>query len=380
MKCFALVSPGLEKVSRQEVRELLKVKAEASDSVVEFSVRGKKDLLAKDLLTLIFHSQSLRRILLSLGKFRTADEISFDALEFPWREYFPETFSFKVEVEGVKGQENRWELAKTVAGKLFPLLEKNGLKPSLELKKPDFLVGLFFNGRDYFAGLDLAGKELNARSYRLFAHQASMKGDLAYYFVRSSKFKVGEKLLVGFAKDGTLAIEAALFANRLAVQKSKDNFSLRKCPLFRDLADFDNRQQFPGKIFPGQKEPINISAFDENRTSITAARKNSQLAGVKERVDFQKYALDELDTRFGKEEFDRLLFHLTKKDEDQINEIYHQADYVLKPKGTLLLLTSARLELSAPSRFILKKREEIRKGDNLYQSWLMQKKVITKSH
>lgn len=382
MQAFTLVNPGMEKAAQQEIRELLKAKAAVNDSVLEFEVKDKKELIS-----LIFRSQSSRRILVSLGKGKEVNEIPLDQLNFPWLDFFPAEFSFKVEVEGVKGQENRIELAKKIAGKLFPLMEKNKLKPSLELKKPDFLVCLFFNGENYFLGLDLAGRELNARRYRVFAHQASMKGDMAYYFIRRSGFKAGGKLLVGFSKDGTLAIEAALFANNLPVQKTNEPFSWKKCPIFQGFGESQESQLSSSKKEQEelekqkkpteqetQKEQTIIYAFDENRPSIVAARKNSQLAGTKELIDFQKYDLDELDTRFAREEFDCLLFHLTKKDEDKINEIYHQADYILKPKGNLLLLTSARMELSAPGRFALKEKKEIRKGDNLYRSWLMQKK------
>ncbi len=364
MKLFILVNPGLEKIGQEEIKELLGaaagVAATINPAVLEIEVKNQEEILK-----LIYGMQSVRRILIPLGKFKTITGY-LKLASLNWADFFSSELSFKVEVENVKGQENREEIAKKIAGKVFTVLTNSKLVPKLEMKKPDILINVYFNNQEYFIGIDLIGVELNARGYRVFPHSASFKGDFAYAFIRKSGFKPENKLLVGFAKDGTLAIEAALYANQLPVHPSQEKrFSFFKFPFFSQV-------NFPIPV-PALK-PTVISAFDESQQNLIAARKNSQLAGTANHINFYKMALDELDVKFEPEEFDQLIFQITTKDEEKLNEIYYQANYVLKPKGTLLLIARPNWEISLSSKFKLVIKEEILRGGSTHKLWLLKKK------
>ncbi len=362
MKGYTLVSVGLESLAQKEVKELLRVKTKATSGLVEFELDKPQDLL-----TLLYRGQSWRRVLIALSDAKTVEELEFTTT-FPWLEFIPAQFSFKIEVDKVKGQENRFDFAKVVAGKLFSFFEKElKLKPSLELKHPDFIFLLYFDEKRYYLGLDVAGKELSSRSYRVFTNSASYKGDFGYYFVRTSGFKLGEKLLLGFVKDGTIAIEASLFAYALPVQDLSTSFSYRQFPRFKDFT--------PNTLFErgenDAKKNMSIVGFDESLPSILAANKNSSIAKTKEVLLLRKYALDELDVKFSQHEFDRAIFYITTKDEPKLNEILYQSAYVLKPHGTLLLISQKKMVLGTSDRFTLEKEEEIQRGDNVYHLWIL---------
>ena len=362
MKCYVLVHPGLEKICQQEIKELLGGKVLLSPALVEFELTT-----ISQLPIIISRLQSPRRILVSLGKYSEVNDINFDKFTFPWPDFLPRQFSFKVEVLGVKGMDNRIELAKTVAAKLFPVLEKNGFVPQLELKKPDLLLVLLYNGQEYFLGWDCCGREIDARDYRVFPHSASFKGDLAYYFMRLSGFKASEKLLVGFVRDGGLAIEAALWANSRPVRNLMA-YSCTKFPAFSPVPILSSSQATSATT------KTIVYGFDSNGQSIIAARKNVKIAGAADFVQVQKCALDELDVRYTESEFDRLIVHVTTKDEDKLNELYYQASYVLKAKGTLLLIARPGLEVMAPKKFMLQDSQEIARGESKYKVWRMGKK------
>lgn len=353
MNLFSLVTPGLETIAQQEVQELLKTKAKISPSVIEFSMKSKEEAIYY-----LYHAQSARRILVSLGKFKDVETITFDT-KFPWTDYFSPETSFKIEVEGVSGQENRFEIAGKVAGKLFDVLKKIKIEPKIEFKKPGFLIIVFYNGKDYFLGIDLAGKELNSRDYRLFLHSASIKGDLAYYFVRKAGFTPGEKLLVGFCKDGTVAVEAALFANGAPVHKN----NILPFPGFKEVTD-QKRDVAPQTIYAG----------DGFRSNIIASKKNSWLAGVKKVIEFQQLQLEELSTYYSEQEFHRAIFYLTAPEEDKLNEILYQVKFILKPLGTVLFIGREEFEPAIPKEFILKESSAIAKGGKSYSLWLLEKK------
>ena len=322
MKLFVLVNEGLEKYASTEIKELTGSNSVTHNNVLEFEIDNTENFLS-----FVNHVQSARRVLVSLGKYNNLDSLDFNGFNF--NDYLSPEMSFKVEIENVKGNDKRLSIAKQVAGKIYGNID---FKPKLEMKNPDILVVVYFNGKEYFIGFDKNVEELNSRKYRVFAHPGSFKGDLAYYFVRKSGFVAGKKLLVGFCKDGTMAIEAALFSKQ--------------------------------KVF----------AFDPSRQNVNAAKKNAQIAGVKDLVDIQKYALDELDVKFSENNFDCLIFQVTTKDESQLNEIYYQANYVLKKKGTLLLIARPNWEVSISDKFKLVSEEKIKKGESIHNVWLLEKK------
>lgn len=297
MKYYAIVYPGLEEVALEEIG------GKKGDSMIEFSSSVKK-------------FQSVRRVLQALGRFK--EKIKINKFTAPGKKYH-------FEFEHVKGQENREKLAFELGAAVEKACDS---KLETDFKNPDFIIVVHFNGSEYIVGIDLYG-ELFRRDYRVFAHSASFTGDIAYYIVRKSGFKVGEKLLVGFAKDGAIPIEAALF---------------------------------------GGSE---VWAFDPSIRNFTAMRKNVQIAKVG--VIVNKYSLEDLDVKFSEGEFDRVIFHLTSKDEKNINEIYYQSKYVLKSGGTLLLITRSGFDLSVPDSFKLISCSELVRGESVLKLWLLER-------
>lgn len=160
-----------------------------------------------------------------------------------------------------------------------------------------------------------------------------------------------------------MAIEAALFTYQQPVHKIQHQ-SFLKFPCYDAAFVPENTSSSTNSLF----------AFDDRYPNIVASRKNAVLAGVKELIDFQKYELDELDTRFDAGQFDRAIFHVTTKDEPRLNEIFYQAHYILKKKGIFLLVSFKDLGIDDSDKFTLKKQGTILRGDSLYRWWMMERK------
>ena len=365
MNLYAFVRPGTELVSQKEIQEVCNVNSIIHNSVLEFDVKNKEDIVQA-----VYHLQSVRRLVFSLGKYQDIESINFNSVQFPWKDIFSKTCSCKVDVEGVKGQDNRITIAKNVLSSLLPTIEqKCGFTPNIDVKNPSIIISVFHNGDNYFIGIDMCGKELDARFYRVFPHSGSFKGDLAYYFVRKSGFSKGEQLLIGFVKDGALVIEAAILESTYLVQDiTQKDLSLFSFPLFHNF-DFDQVISNPT-----QDNNKNIFAFDESTRNHTAARKNIKIAGVSSQIEISKHDIDDLDVRYSKDQFNRLIFHVTTKDEERINEIYYQASYVLQKKGTLLFIGRENWDVSVSEKFTLIEKEEIVHGKGKYVLWLLEKK------
>ncbi|MBI2662460.1 RNA methyltransferase [Candidatus Woesearchaeota archaeon] len=358
MKSFFLVHKNFESLAKKEINELISQSSTIHPQVVACSLQSKEEYL-----TLLQHSQSSRRVLFALTAFKDITTLNLETINLPWPDIFSNELTFKVEVENLTGQDNRFSLSKQIASKMYLQLEKYQLAPKIDLKKPDILIIAFFNGEQFFLGLDFSVQEINSRAYRVFPHQASFKGDLAYYFTQYANIKHNHKILIGFVKDGSLAIESALYLNKLPITNLQKTI-LSKIPYFQNISPLNINSQNNQLIY----------AFDENMPNIIAAQKNASLANVKKLINFSKHSLDELDVKYEQHSFDNILFHITTKDEEKINELYYQVDYTLKSSGHLFLLTKKTVELSLSRKFELIQSGELNHGDSSYRLWLLQKK------
>ena len=351
-----LLHPGTEECALLEVKEILNIKGKMGQAFITFPCSRKEEIIKY-----LAHAQLPKRILLSLGFFAKAEDVHLP--EFSWENIFSSGNSYGLELEHLHDAELRQSLAQKIGKELVTAVQKNcGYTPKFTFKKPDVLFILHHTGKEFVLGIDLSG-EMQKRGYRIFTHHASFTGDLGYFLVRKSEFALGEKLLVGWVKDGTLAIEAALFANALPVHK--EPFACQKFPLFKDFS-------FEIKSLQKQSE-VKVFSFDVSLQNITAARKNAKLAGAYELIDFQKYSLEELDVKYGEAAFERIIFHLTVKDEPKLNELYYQMKYILKQNGTVLLVTRKQLDLPVPEGFALISVEELIRGESVQKVWVMRK-------
>jgi 23S rRNA G2445 N2-methylase RlmL len=361
MESFVIVNPGMEEVARQELNELIDVRAEVSPSVLAFEAKKKEDLLV-----LAYRSQSIHRLLVSLGRYT---DIPSTLPHISWSDFFSPDYPFSVDIEHVKEEEKRNVITGKLIGQIVTTVEKScGFTPKVEWKKPGISVVVHYTGREYIVGIDICGRELDKRHYRVFPHTASMRGDLAYYCVRASAFRQGDTLLVGFVKDGTLAIEAALFANKQLIHPRESSFAFRRFPLFMNV---DYVSFF--KELLSKQSAQRINAFDDSRQNVIAARKNIAIAGQQETITLNMYDIEELDVKYEKEQFHRLIFHITKREEKHIKELFYQATFLWKQEGTLLLISRPGFTLTVPEEFALRKKTTIRKGEHEYQLLLIEK-------
>lgn len=355
MKAFVLVNEGLEELALAEISELSKVEGKKKGrGLVEFSAEKE------ELVKLCYYGQSLRRVLAGLDS--VGDWGKAELAKVKWGDYLFKDCLFRVEVLGVKGNEKRMEICREISKKVFEIVKKElGFELSFDFKIPDVKLVVYFDGVKYFVGVDLGGYELNKRGYRVFVHSASLKGDLGYYLLRKSGFAKGEKLVVGLVKDGVLAIEAGLFVSGKKV--NRERFAWEEMPGFKGI-EAEEREGKGEKIF----------GFDVSKRNVTAAKKNARIARVEEELQLVKMEVDELDVRFKEGEVDRLIFLVTKKDEGKINEIYHQAKYVLRKKGILLMVGREGWEVQVGEGFRLRGEEVLKRGGSRWKVWVMERK------
>src|SRR3989338_4240935 len=343
MKFLAITNPGLSHVTQSELTLKNCQEITVDQDCILFQTASSQ------ISTLLTHLQAPKRVILYLDSNFTCEQLCIKA---PTVDFLPKIFTYKIEFEGVRGQENRTALLKTLAPLLGSYLEKQNVKATYQPKNPTLTFVICYSQTTYYLGIDLAG-DLSSRPYRLFAHTASLKGDLAFSIIHNCELESNQKILIGFAKDGVLGIEAALFLNNLPVR------DISLLPI-NHLSIKDLSSQVPLK--PATK--TNIDLFETTIPNLNAIRKNSALAKVSSYLFLHKGFIDDLDVRFEATSFDRVLVHLTTKDETKINEIYYQSEYVLKSKGLLLLFTRSTFQITPPTKFDLVSTTPFVRGDN----------------
>lgn len=365
MNLVALVNPSLEQQASREVTELISAKPKSFPGFLRFPVKGKEDLFR-----LLYHAQALKRLIILIGEYQEPAEISTSS--FPWTDYFFPDCSFTVQIKNVPEDVSSPEIAQQFSTTIRTFLqEKYQLTTRLDFKKPDVvLVGYYYQGT-YLFGLDPWGGELSKRSYRLFTHPGVFQGDLAYFFIRTSGFQPGERLLVGFTKDGTLAIEAALYAQQVPVRSTDTMVPFHLFPSFsaEEFKTFVKKE-----LTISHRQSSTVFAFDDSNHHLISARKNIKLAQVSEGITLSKYDLEELEVKYDHHSFDRLIFHIARREEKHIPEMFYQAGLLLKKTGTLLIINRPGFTYTVPEEWSLVEQSTVKKGDNSYAFMAVQKK------
>jgi putative N6-adenine-specific DNA methylase len=136
--------------------------------------------------------------------------------------------------------------------------------------------------------LDASGELLHRRGYRLETAKAPLRETLAAGMLMASGWKAESPLVDPFCGSGTIPIEAALLAGRIAPGLSR-RFSFMDWPDFdpvlwgRLLAEAQTAQRaFPGS---GQVLPL-IFASDRDAGAVRMAQANAGRAGVADRIEF----------------------------------------------------------------------------------------------
>jgi len=301
MKALALTNKGSETITAREITSLIKTKTEIEEEKVFFEFDKFEDLFLVS-----YMGRSMNRILYVLGK--VDDELNFG-------EWIKETFALKS-----KDKDLEKELSKKIPGKI-------------DFKNPDTL----FSAIDGLLCIDFSG-DISKRDYRIFLGKEALKGTTAFAALQTADFK--GTIIDPMCRAGTIAIEAALAAVKISVHfYSKDKFPFRKLKKFIDY-DFDKYFSKLDKV----KEPKeSITASDNNFRAVQSAQKNAKIAGVHKSINFSRQDIQWLDTKFKKKTVDCIVtmpLELTKnsdskKIEKHYNELFHQAEFILKPKGNL---------------------------------------------
>lgn len=382
VKALALTDKGIERVALLELSELIKVKGSAEERAVLFDAKSEDDLFKFCYLT-----QSCQRVLIHMASFDFDDYEDFmkkaeDCLkEIKWKDWFLAETNFRVECERLGEHDFGSSTAEQDVGELIIIgtNKELGFEPKVNLETPDIRIFIFVNENKAYIGVDLVGRDLSKRQYRIFTAPGILNANLSYALVRLSGYKKKEKLVDLFCKSGVLCIEAALYNAGISSSHYNKDFAFKK--IKRYSRDWD---AFFKKIEDKKcDDKQDIKGYDSLLRNLEASKKNAKLAGVDKLITFSKMDLDWMDTKIDEKTVDIVISRIQCASKNFAEgsakkiykELFYQAEFFVKKKGRLCLL-SENLNLlkdMMPKEFKLTKEDEIYAGKQRYEYVIIEK-------
>lgn len=280
---------GLEEVLASELLRLGGKNIEAFKRGV--SVTGDHGFLYKvNLCTRI-----ALRVLVPLYKFKAYNEhqLYSGIKEFAWENFM--NVNDSLAIEGVLNSDNfthsLYVEQKTKDAICDRFREREGKRPDVDLKHPTLRIYVHIFRDEVSVSLDSSGDILYKRGYREDINEAPIKEVLAAGIVMISNWQPHLPLIDGMCGSGTMAIEAALYANNIPAGIFRKEFGFMRWKNY-DEKLFDTIHE--SSIKKIKENTPNILANDISDKSLNIAKHNVKVAKVDDSIRFSRMSFFDL--------------------------------------------------------------------------------------
>ncbi len=277
---------GLEPLLLEELRELGLEPVLEPSGVLTFEGEWA------DAARVVVRSRIASRVLLSLRRFAatTAPMLYDQVRRVRWHELFRNDQSFVVEAHGDPGGAFARSFAPLkIKDGVVDTFRKQGIdRPNVDRGEPDIrLLAFFIRGRCELS-IDLSGEPLHKRGYRLAGSEAPIRENRAAALLRFLDYDGSVPFVDPFCGSGTLPIEAALIARRIApgVLRGVDSFTLGGMGAQAREALEAEWTSARGEGL--ERAPHPIRGSDLSPGALIAAGGNAERAGVASDVTFSQ--------------------------------------------------------------------------------------------
>lgn len=231
---FATTAKGLEQVLAEELRSLgMEVLAIPAGGV---SFRGSRADGYRACLWL----RTAGRILQPIASFacRSAEMLYSEIYALPWSDYLTLDMTIAVDAKVRNSQLNhsRFVALKTKDGIVDKLRNQFGQRPNVDAGSPDLRINVHLANDCATVSLDLAGDGLHRRGYRQDLTAAPLRETLAAGLIGLTGWRDDEPFVDPMCGSGTLPLEAAMRATRMAPGLLGRSYGFERWPdLDRDL-------------------------------------------------------------------------------------------------------------------------------------------------
>jgi putative N6-adenine-specific DNA methylase len=286
LQLFAVTAPGLEELCCHELR-WMGIAGEVEPGGVAWE--GTKEELYDANLRL----RTASRVLVRVAEFRarTFFELERHARKVPWERFVPAGGAVRLRVSSRKSKlYHEGAIAQRLldaAGRSVAGLRDAGAAKGGDDEEDDAGEGQLFVVRFHYdrctVSADASGALLHLRGYRQALAKAPLRETLAAAMLLGSGWDGSAPLLDPMCGAGTVVIEGALLARRIAPGLASAERTPRRYA-FLDWPDADARlwarvvERAAGEVLPAAPAPIQAS--DRDAGAVEAARANAARAGI----------------------------------------------------------------------------------------------------
>ena len=291
---FVSCPKGLEELLRQELENLGIVGVKAALAGVSFTTSWQSAC------KVLMWTRLGSRMFATLTQFHAPDPEALyrGVYQFPWEKYWQNNHSFRVDaaVSGSQVRHSRFAAQKVKDGVVDRFRDKTGSRPTVDLEQPHLRLSLRLSGNQATVSLDVGGGALHARGYRLHGAEAPLKENLATAILIRAGWPdlahAGGCLLDPLCGSGTLLLEGAMMAADIAPG------------LHRAAQPAIYWGSFPQEHWQAQLDEAEARrenglsrcrcrfwGYDADADAISAARNNSQRAGLEALIQLQQRPL-----------------------------------------------------------------------------------------
>lgn len=296
LRFFATCAKGTEGALRREL-SALRLKAVRGDrGGVSFEGPLEAGMRA------CLHARTAMRVLLELARYEapSAEALYEGARAVAWEEWLTVRTTLAVEatVSSSAVTHSGYAALKVKDAAVDALRAKLGARPDVDAKDPDVSIVLHLARGQATLSLDLAGEPLHRRGYRAVTTEAPLKETLAAAVLLLGGADPELPFVDPLAGSGTLAIEHALRARRIAPGLSRA-FGFQRWPAYRGGPQSAwDRMKAEARAQELPRAPAPIVARDLHSKAILAARRNVEAAGLAADVVVEQGDARDLEPRF----------------------------------------------------------------------------------
>lgn len=296
MRFFATCARGTEGALRRELVAIGARRLRGDRGGVAFEGSLENGMRA------CLHVRTAMRVLLELARYPapSAEALYEGAREVAWEEWLTTRTTLAVEasVGSSAVTHSGYAALKVKDAVVDRLRDRLGARPDVAPKDPDFRIVLHLSRDEAALSLDLAGEPLHRRGYRAVTTAAPLKETLAAAVLLLGGADPELPFVDPMAGSGTLAIEHALRARRLAPGLSRA-FGFQRWPVYRGGPQSAwDRMKAEARAAALPRAPAPIVARDLHPKAIAALRRNVAAAGLSGDVVIEQGDARDLAPRF----------------------------------------------------------------------------------
>jgi putative N6-adenine-specific DNA methylase len=277
---FATCAPGVEPVLHEEIRKLHLPRSERQVGGVYFE--GGFEIARRANLWL----RSAIRVLMRLQRFPCPDEETLYAQtkDIAWEHFLHTDGSFVVDAQAKDSSltHSRFIEQRVKDAIVDRFREKTGRRPNVDREAADLGVQVHLFRDRCTLSVDTSGHALHRRGWRRHQGRAPLSETLAATLVKLSGWDERAPLVDPFCGTGTIPIEAALLAARIAPGLFTQGFGFENWP--NHDAKIWEREKAQARAERQPVRKLRVYASDHDPQRIEEARENAAAAGVADQL------------------------------------------------------------------------------------------------